>query len=300
MAIMGKWLQVTTLAAGDVGLAADDTFYYGNAVGEGGNSNTDAIVNATDEILARNNPHWFGDPALLDDPYDYNRDQRVNATDEIIARNNQTFFVTALQLITVTGGAGAGQSLAEWTDPTTLQGNTQAIGEAIQTDTNSPQSLADNEPPMARPVGDANHDNRFDSLDLVTVYQAGEYEDDIPQNSTLEEGDWNGDGDFTAADLIFAFQTSDYVIAASPLNAAVVGASDLMLTSAIAKRGDSASSDEEPQDIASPSRPVVEPLFIDALFVESDDFYFEAPSSDYFEAPFSALGPRNIPDALRP
>ena len=73
--------------------------------------------------------------------------------------------------------------------------------------------------------GDANQDGRFDSNDLVQVFQAGEYEDDIAGNSTWEEGDWNGDGDCDSNDLVLAFQTGLYEIksqaAGSPLAAAV-------------------------------------------------------------------------------
>lgn len=57
-------------------------------------------MTATDQILARNNPHLFGDPAAIDDTYDFDRDKRVNATDQIIARNNAAFFFNALRLIT--------------------------------------------------------------------------------------------------------------------------------------------------------------------------------------------------------
>ncbi|MCA9213377.1 MAG: CotH kinase family protein, partial [Planctomycetales bacterium] len=53
--------------------------------------------------------------------------------------------------------------------------------------------------------GDANHDGLFNSQDLVQIFQAAEYEDDVPGNSTWEEGDWDGDGDFTTSDLVFAF-----------------------------------------------------------------------------------------------
>jgi ELWxxDGT repeat protein len=63
-------------------------------------------------------------------------------------------------------------------------------------------------------IGDANGDGRFDSSDLVQVFQAGEFEDQIPNNSTWEEGDWNGDGDFTTADLVLALQSGSYVAAA--------------------------------------------------------------------------------------
>jgi hypothetical protein len=58
--------------------------------------------------------------------------------------------------------------------------------------------------------GDANDNGRFDSSDLVTVFQAGEYEDQVPFNSTFEEGDWDGDYDFTTADLVFALAAGRY------------------------------------------------------------------------------------------
>ena len=106
-AIQKQWLQVTVLATAATGLSSPDVFYFGNAVGESGNSTTDARVNATDEILARNNPRALGQ-APVDFAYDYNRDGKVNATDEIIARNNPTSSLTALQLISVPGVAGGG------------------------------------------------------------------------------------------------------------------------------------------------------------------------------------------------
>ncbi|MBN2473693.1 MAG: lamin tail domain-containing protein [Pirellulales bacterium] len=102
-AIAKQWLQVTVLATADTGLLTDDVFYFGNAVGEAGNSTLDARVNATDMLLARNNPRNFLNPAEIDFPYDFNRDARVNATDMLIARNNQTHFLNALKLITVPG-----------------------------------------------------------------------------------------------------------------------------------------------------------------------------------------------------
>ncbi|MFC1758408.1 FG-GAP-like repeat-containing protein [Planctomycetota bacterium] len=67
-----------------------------------------------------------------------------------------------------------------------------------------------------RPVGDANGDRRFDSSDLVKVFQAAEYEDDVPGNSTFQEGDWNGDGDFDSSDLVVAMQNGSYSDAARP------------------------------------------------------------------------------------
>jgi len=100
-AIVNQWLQVSVLAGESTGLAEDDVFYFGNAVGDTGNSSTDAKVNAIDLLLTRDNPHNLVNRAPLACKYDYNRDARVNATDMLIARTNQTHFLNALELITV-------------------------------------------------------------------------------------------------------------------------------------------------------------------------------------------------------
>ena len=67
-----------------------------------------------------------------------------------------------------------------------------------------------------RVVGDANLDGVFNSRDLVLVFQANEYEDDVDGNSSWSEGDWNGDGDFTSADLVEAFRAATYTNASLP------------------------------------------------------------------------------------
>ncbi len=59
-------------------------------------------------------------------------------------------------------------------------------------------------------IGDSNGDGVFDSRDLLFAFQSGEYEDDLSDNSTFEEGDWDDDGDFTSTDLVFAFRTGHY------------------------------------------------------------------------------------------
>ncbi len=97
--IQKQWLQVTVLANVETGLTQNDEFYFGNAIGETGDSTSSARVNATDEIAARNNPVFFP-PADVEDIYDFNRDRKVDATDQIIARNHQTF-INALQLISI-------------------------------------------------------------------------------------------------------------------------------------------------------------------------------------------------------
>jgi hypothetical protein len=100
-AIAKEWLQVRVLANDDTWLLHDDLFYFGNAIGEAGNSASDAKVNKIDVQLARNNPRTFLNPAPIEFPYDYNRDARVNTTDMLIARDNPTSFIDDLNLITV-------------------------------------------------------------------------------------------------------------------------------------------------------------------------------------------------------
>ena len=55
-------------------------------------------------------------------------------------------------------------------------------------------------------VGDVNMDGRFSSSDLVSVFQAGHYEDGKDDNSSWEHGDWNCDGEFDSSDLVLAMQ----------------------------------------------------------------------------------------------
>jgi len=104
--IRNTWLQVTVLATANTGLAEPDVFYFGNAIGETGNSIEDARVNAVDALLARGNPRTLTNPAPIDFPYDFNRDQRVNATDMLIAHKNQTHLLNALKLISVPESKG--------------------------------------------------------------------------------------------------------------------------------------------------------------------------------------------------
>lgn len=59
-------------------------------------------------------------------------------------------------------------------------------------------------------VGDANLDGEFNSSDFVTVFIAGQYEDDVDGNSTWATGDWNGDAEFTSSDFVFALAQRGY------------------------------------------------------------------------------------------
>ena len=86
--------------------------------------------------------------------------------------------------------------------------------------------------------GDANSDRRFNSVDFVDVFQAGEYDDLASKNSTWSEGDWNGDGDFDSVDFVVAFQSGGYTDDDSELvpgdfdHDGIVDAADIDLISA--------------------------------------------------------------------
>ena len=57
-------------------------------------------------------------------------------------------------------------------------------------------------------MGDSNMDDRFDSGDLVTVFQAGRYSNEQP--ASWQQGDWSLDGFFDSSDLVAAFQAGNY------------------------------------------------------------------------------------------
>ena len=107
----------------------------------------------------------------------------------------------------------------DWYPATDGQGATLQIRDAAFADLDfwnqreawQPSAQTGGSPGSAdRLAGDANLDGRFNSSDLVKVFQAGKYEDSIFQNASWEEGDWNGDGDFDSQDLVMAFQLGWY------------------------------------------------------------------------------------------
>lgn len=56
--------------------------------------------------------------------------------------------------------------------------------------------------------GDANLDGEFNSSDLVAVFQAGKFEQDV--EASWSDGDWNGDLRFGSGDLVKAFQDGGF------------------------------------------------------------------------------------------
>lgn len=110
-AIEKTWLQVTVKASANTGLAVPDVFYFGSAIGDIGNSTTDAIVNATDIAGVVGNQNSFLNPAPLASPYDFNRDRQINATDIATAVANQTSFLSALRMISPGSGGGVARAI---------------------------------------------------------------------------------------------------------------------------------------------------------------------------------------------
>ena len=138
--IENQWLQVTVRSTGNIEMPWDDVFYFGNAIGESGDSLVHAMVNATDEVQCRNHPHGPFNPAPVDDAYDYNRDRLVNATDQLIARGNQTSPFAALQLISVPSAIAEPPSPP--TPPLQSDSTTAAAVDVALTDTPPSGSLS--------------------------------------------------------------------------------------------------------------------------------------------------------------
>lgn len=104
-AIVKTWLRTTVLANANTRLESNDVFYFGNAIGESGNSSSDATVNSSDDVNARNNPRNPGqrsaDQTKIDLNYDFNRDGLVNSSDQVLPRNHATNPGTRLGLVTI-------------------------------------------------------------------------------------------------------------------------------------------------------------------------------------------------------
>jgi hypothetical protein len=103
--IENQWLQVTLKGGtgSTSGLAADDVFYFGNAIGESGNDPASARVDVVDELVARANATAN---AAITDPGDFNRDGVVDGGDQLVARCNVTWFMNELRLITAPSVGG--------------------------------------------------------------------------------------------------------------------------------------------------------------------------------------------------
>jgi hypothetical protein len=102
----------------NTGLAASDTFFFGNLVGESFNTflaDGYFAVEASDEVATRFNQGSAVDLSFITNKYDYNRDLVVDSSDQIIARFNQNFLVafsTTNPPAAPLGGDGSGAAVA--------------------------------------------------------------------------------------------------------------------------------------------------------------------------------------------
>src|SRR5262249_51606914 len=86
-AIQNQWLHVKMLAQPHLNLADDYTFYFGNAIGETGDSIADAQVTPADASRVSGAPT---SNAAVTNLFDINRDGVVDATDTDIVNANLT------------------------------------------------------------------------------------------------------------------------------------------------------------------------------------------------------------------
>jgi hypothetical protein len=77
-------------------------FHFGNAIGEVGNSTTDAIVSSADILAIRRNQTETAD---ILNPYDVDRSGQVNFIDLALASISRTTHRSALPLISVEAAA---------------------------------------------------------------------------------------------------------------------------------------------------------------------------------------------------
>jgi hypothetical protein len=110
-AIAKKWLEVVVLANANTGLpqlpgypaGQGDVFFFGNAMADSGSgdSATQAVVNTTDELAARNNPASLASNIPITNLFDYNRDGQVNTTDALASRNNPTSIPNVVRFLSL-------------------------------------------------------------------------------------------------------------------------------------------------------------------------------------------------------
>ena len=103
-------------------------------------------------------------------------------------------------------------------------------------------------------VGDADLDGQFDSHDMVAVFVAGEYEDDLADNSTGATGDWDGDGEFQSDDIVFSFQFGGYEQGPPEAVPAIPEPSGLVMSGLAADRRDASVSGQRPSRSAALKR----------------------------------------------
>ena len=128
-----NWLQVTLKADAQTGLAQDDVFYLGLAIGETGDSTAHAMVSSYDVIRTRDNVRGFL-IAAKENAFDFDRSGKVDSYDVILCRDHVSGF-RYLSLIAPPGNTGAGAMalsatacLASLPNPTSTASLARVVG----------------------------------------------------------------------------------------------------------------------------------------------------------------------------
>lgn len=107
--IKNAWLQVVVLANGNTGLAELDAFWFGNVVGETGDSQLGLAslgdaMRSINHVLGQPEPN---EPAAIDNPYDFNRDGVVKLQDVMVVINQVLSDRPRVEMISPPGSAAA-------------------------------------------------------------------------------------------------------------------------------------------------------------------------------------------------
>lgn len=103
-AIENEWLEVKVLATANTGLAAPYVFFFGNSIGETGDSPSDANVTSVDALRVLRNR---ATGVSITDPFDMDRDGNVMVNDASICLKHLSAGISALQLINLSAGLTA-------------------------------------------------------------------------------------------------------------------------------------------------------------------------------------------------
>ncbi len=131
-AIHNQWVEVTVLATARTGLPSPDVFYFGNAIGETGDSTSNCNVLVNDALRVLN--HMVVGVGI-ESPFDVDRSGSVLVNDALITLNHMVAGASALQLIDLGGGAAsgaAGISELAYVDRVGLTAAIQKVGEDLE------------------------------------------------------------------------------------------------------------------------------------------------------------------------
>ena len=91
-AIKNQWLELRAKTGTQTGLSTDDVFYFGNVIGETGDSAADFLVTANDQTRVR--VAVTANAVGVTSIHDIDRDGWVNSTDVTLVRLNTTTDLT--------------------------------------------------------------------------------------------------------------------------------------------------------------------------------------------------------------